>query len=218
MYSSLLYKKAIRLPCIFGLSRTLSHYCLSQGSDYCSLPNSGTSLFFLPLFSVLLSNLRFLPCFRLLASCPACLMATVSSDPTLPLQILEYYLNLEFLIFAMYVSWKIKLSDYQLKGKFFSKCLFLVTIIEIFLCNRILTSWGMGMAVILIFFFFMMLLFSAAFKANLFLCIYSWNELQCFIRMKIWKRWDFTESDRCIVAFQHRVVPLSLRVSVPLTL
>ena len=153
MYSSLLYNKAIRLPCIFGLSRTLSHYGLSRGSDYGSLPNSRTSLFFLPPFSVLLSNLRFLPCFRLLASCPACLMATVSSDPTLPLQILEYYLNLEFLIFAMYVSWKIKLSDYQLKGKFFSKCLFLVTIIEIFLCNRILTSWGMGMAVILIFFF-----------------------------------------------------------------
>lgn len=37
---------------------------------------------------------------RLLASCPACLMLTVSSGPIL-LQILEYYLNSEFLIFAI---------------------------------------------------------------------------------------------------------------------
>lgn len=143
--------------CMFSLSHTLSRCALSQGSDSGALPDSRTSVFLPAPFSLFLSNLRFLLCFRLLASCPACLMATVSSDPILPLQILGYYLNLEFLIFAMYVTWKIKLSDYQSKGKFFSKCLFLVTIIETFLCNRILTSWGTGMAVILIFFFMMWL-------------------------------------------------------------
>ena len=111
--------KWLGYACTFSLFRALSHYGLSQASDSGSLTDSRTSLFFLPPFSMFLSNFCFLLCFRLLASCPACLMATVSSDPILPLQILEYYLNLEFLIFAMYVSWKIKLSDYQLKGNSF---------------------------------------------------------------------------------------------------
>lgn len=155
-----------------------------------ALPDSRTSVFLPTPFSLFLQPpfSAFEP--RLPASCPACLMATVSSDPILPFQILGYYLNLEFLIFAMYVTWKIKLSDYQSAREVFSKCLFLVTIIETFLCNRILTSWGTGMAVILI--FFMMWLFQQRLK-QVFVFLAEWTPVfgknEDLRKMGLYRKW-----------------------------